>query len=138
MLEGLRWHPSDGAIRSPARALPVLGRYDTVVVGGGTGGAPAGIAAARAGARTLVIEYLHGLGGVGTLGRVAVYYHGNRAGFNIEVEEGVSAMAGDMTSRPGYKSDEFHQDFDIETKMECLFWFPIHPMPAKRQLVSRR
>jgi len=120
MLGGLRWHPSEGAVRSPASVLPVLGRYDTVVVGGGTGGAPAGIAAARAGARTLVIEYLHGLGGVGTLGRVAVYYHGNRAGFNIEVEKGVSAMAGDITSRSGYKSDEFHQDFDIETKMEWL------------------
>mgnify|MGYP000458774251 CR=1 FL=1 len=26
MLEGLRWHPSEGAIRSPARGLPVLGR----------------------------------------------------------------------------------------------------------------
>ena len=33
------------------------------------GGAPAGIAAARQGSRTLVVEYLHGLGGVGTMGR---------------------------------------------------------------------
>ena len=36
--------------------VPVIGEYDVVVVGGGTGGAPAGIGAGRQGARTLVIE----------------------------------------------------------------------------------
>ncbi len=111
-LEGLRWRPSEGAVRSPARALPVLARYDTVVVGGGTGGAAAGIGAARGGARTLVIEHLHGLGGVGTLGRIAVYYHGNKAGFNLEVEKGIADMTG---------SEEFRDRFfDIETKTEWL------------------
>ena len=45
----------------------MVGRYDVVVIGGGTGGAPAGIGAARQGAKTLVVEYLHGLGGVGTI-----------------------------------------------------------------------
>ena len=38
---------------------------DVVVVGGGTSGEPAAIGAARHGARTLVVEYQHGLGGVG-------------------------------------------------------------------------
>ena len=65
--------------------MPVLGRYDVVVIGGGTGGAPAGIGAARAGAKTLVVEYLHGLGGVGTMGAIAGYYWGNRVGFTATV-----------------------------------------------------
>ena len=65
----------------PERALPVLGEYDVVVIGGGTAGAPAGIAAARQGAKTLVVEYLHDLGGVGTAGAISNYYHGNRVGF---------------------------------------------------------
>ncbi len=71
-----------------ARGLPVLGRYDVVVIGGGTGGAPAGIGAARQGAKTLVVEYLHGLGGVSTLGAIAGYYWGNRVGFTATIPGG--------------------------------------------------
>jgi flavin-dependent dehydrogenase len=78
---------------SEARGLPVLGKYDVVVIGGGTGGAPAGIAAARQGAKTLVVEVLHGLGGVGTLGMIAKYYHGNRVGFSAEIDRGVGKGA---------------------------------------------
>ena len=92
-LTGLR--PTQAAVQritSPDRTLPVLGTYDVVVVGGGTGGAPAGIAAARAGARTLVLEYLHGLGGVGTMGMISRYYHGYRGGFTAEVDKGVAAL----------------------------------------------
>jgi hypothetical protein len=63
-----------------------------VVIGGGTGGAPAGIGAARADAKTLVVEYLHGLGGVGTLGMITRYYHGYRGGFTAEVDKGVKEV----------------------------------------------
>lgn len=42
--------------------------YDVVVVGGGTAGSIAGIAAARTGARTLLVEQYGSLGGVLTLG----------------------------------------------------------------------
>lgn len=90
-----------GAMAGRAGAdLPVLGEFDVVVAGGGTGGAPAAIAAARAGARVLVLESLHGLGGVGTLGCISVYYHGYRGGFTQEVTEALRAMAGDPAFRP--------------------------------------
>lgn len=95
---------------SEARALPVLGRYDVVVVGGGTGGAPAGIAAARQGARTLVIEYQYSLGGVGTLGLIGKYYYGYLKGFTEEVDQGVAALSGPY--RPADTS------WNVEVKME--------------------
>lgn len=87
LLAGFRPIPIPQTVPQPAAALPVLGRYDVVVVGGGTAGAPAGIAAARQGAKTLVIEYLHGLGGVGTLGMIGGFWYGNRVGFTADVPQ---------------------------------------------------
>ena len=79
-------------VDAPASPLPVLGEYDVVVVGGGTAGAPAGIGAGRRGAKTLLVEYLYGLGGVGTLGMIGKYWYGNRVGFTTEHDKGVEAL----------------------------------------------
>lgn len=49
-----------------SKSIPVYGDFDLVVVGSGSAGATATIAAARAGARTLVIEKLPFLGGTST------------------------------------------------------------------------
>ncbi|WP_460168421.1 FAD-dependent oxidoreductase [Thermostilla marina] len=84
-LQGLRPVGEFPTIPQETSALPVLGRYDVIVVGGGTGGAPAGIAAGRQGAKTLVVEYLSTLGGVGTAGAISSYYWGNRVGFTASV-----------------------------------------------------
>ena len=90
VLKGVRSRKQDlPAIKTQAHALPVIGKYDVVVIGGGTGGAPAGISAARGGAKTLVVEVLHGLGGVGTLGMISNYWHGNRVGFSKEIDKAV-------------------------------------------------
>jgi flavin-dependent dehydrogenase len=86
-LGGLRPVPLAPGIPESARPLPLLGYYDVVVVGGGTSGAAAGIGAARQGARTLVVEYLHGLGGVGTLGMIGKYWYGSRVGFADKVPQ---------------------------------------------------
>ncbi len=73
--------------------LPVLGEVDVLVAGGGTAGAPAAISAARQGAKTLVVEYLHGLGGTGTLGLIGRYWYGHRDGFTSEIDREVRHMA---------------------------------------------
>jgi hypothetical protein len=91
----MRVHPGAACVKAGDTVLAVLGRYDVVVVGGGTGGAPAGIAAARQGAKTLVVEYLHGLGGVGTLGLIGQYYYGYREGFTKEIDQGVAELSGE-------------------------------------------
>ncbi|MCH2209295.1 MAG: FAD-dependent oxidoreductase [Lentisphaerales bacterium] len=67
--------------------LPVLGRWDVVVVGCGTSGAPAALGAARAGAKTLAIEYMDELGGVGTAGMISTYWYGFRFGYTAEVDK---------------------------------------------------
>lgn len=84
-LEGARPKQKGRTVAQAERALPVIGTYDVVVIGGGTAGAPAGISAARRGAKTLVVEYQHMLGGVGTAGLISKYYWGNRIGFTATI-----------------------------------------------------
>jgi flavin-dependent dehydrogenase len=89
-LDGVRPALESPTIHQDADSLDVLGRWDVVVVGGGTAGAPAAIAAARQGAKTLVIEQLSALGGVGTAGAISTYCAGNRVGFTAQVGGGNS------------------------------------------------
>ena len=89
LLEGIRpYEESLGIIKEPSLNIPIVASYDVVVVGGGTTGAPAAIAAARAGAKTLVVEALHDLGGVGTLGSISGYYWSKIVGFSEEISGG--------------------------------------------------
>ena len=83
-------------------SIPEIGETDVFVVGGGTGGAPAAIGAARelygqgsSLVRTKVIcaENLNMLGGVMLVGRIGRYWYGNRVGFTREVDEGHRDMA---------------------------------------------
>lgn len=104
--------------------LPVLGDYDVVVAGGGTGGAPAAIAAARAGAKTLCLETTHGLGGVGTLGFISSYYHGYREGFTREVTEALAQLNGPTFNRTSWNPEHKAEWFRAELrKAGGQVWF---------------
>lgn len=93
----------------PASAFAAVEGVDVLVVGGGTGGAPAGLSAARSGAKTLLAEYLSGLGGVGTLGLIGKYWFGVREGFTAEVDAGAAALA-----TRAFKEGSW----DVEAKMQ--------------------
>jgi hypothetical protein len=113
LLGGIRPSLSQGTIQSEPTVLPVLGNYDVIVMGGGTAGAPAAVGAARHGAKTIVIEYLHGLGGIGTLGMVGRYYHGYRKGYTNEVDLGVKAI-GEGNVRQKKRLEEWVFDWKTE------------------------
>lgn len=56
-----------------ARTIPLDDSWDVVVIGGGPAGCTAAVAAAREGARTLLIESTGALGGMGTSGLVPAW-----------------------------------------------------------------
>ncbi len=60
-------------ITEPQRELPVRHCCDVLVAGGGIAGIAAALAAARTGARVILLEKEWVLGGLGTLGLVTVY-----------------------------------------------------------------
>ncbi|HRU05926.1 MAG TPA: FAD-dependent oxidoreductase [Candidatus Brocadiia bacterium] len=63
---------SGNGVVEPSRVLPLDGEYDVIVAGGGMAGCGAGIAAARAGCKTLIIERESALGGLATVGLVNI------------------------------------------------------------------
>ena len=60
-------------LTEPARVLPVIDDCDVLVCGGGVAGIAAALAAARTGARTVLLEREFLLGGLATLGLVTIY-----------------------------------------------------------------
>lgn len=97
---GLTYLPSDSRVSScpsvvmakEVRPLLLDLSADVCVVGAGTAGAPATIAAARGGARTIAVEAACGMGGLGTLGMIGYYWYGTLCGFTKEFESEVSVL----------------------------------------------
>jgi glycine/D-amino acid oxidase-like deaminating enzyme len=90
------------AIREAARETPVRAHVDVLVAGGGLGGISAAMAAARAGAKTLLVERNGFLGGVATAGMCCsifnCYYTADRrlgiTGNTVEVADALAQAAG--------------------------------------------
>lgn len=71
------------------REIPVLDDVDVLVVGGGPAGIGAAIAAARLGAKTLIVEQFNCLGGVATSGG-----HNHYSQFNAWADPSVQVVGG--------------------------------------------
>jgi glycine/D-amino acid oxidase-like deaminating enzyme len=109
---------------------PVFGEYDVVVAGGGASGLIAAVSAARAGARTLLIEHSACLGGTATYGLVAQWL----GFFNREtrVVGGLAYELAEQVCRLG-GSDGFNRYTlaEASTSPIPLLNFPFNPETLK-------
>ncbi|OGG53583.1 MAG: hypothetical protein A3F84_02690 [Candidatus Handelsmanbacteria bacterium RIFCSPLOWO2_12_FULL_64_10] len=81
-------------IREPAREVPVMAEADVLVVGGGTAGLPAAVAAARAGADVLLVERYGYVGGASSGGLVITLPEDRQGAYTRELEERLVACGG--------------------------------------------
>jgi hypothetical protein len=111
----------EGFISEPVRQTKIVYNVDVVVVGGGTAGAVAALAAARTGASTVLIEKFGTVGGHPTVGRMSVIrthwlneeYRPTKGGFMVEILDRLCkaggtpypSMAVAFTGRGAYPSD---------------------------------
>jgi NADPH-dependent 2,4-dienoyl-CoA reductase/sulfur reductase-like enzyme len=81
----------DGKVVQPERPLAIMHETDVLVVGGGPAGFAAAVAAARAGAKTALVERYGYLGGLWTGGLVLLVYptHATENGVLTKVVRGV-------------------------------------------------
>jgi len=81
-------------ITEPAREIPVIDEADVLVVGGGTAGLPAAIAAGRQGANVLLLERYGHVGGASTGGLVITLPDDRQGVITRELEQRLLAVGG--------------------------------------------
>lgn len=116
--------PSSSAEAAPTECRfpapeTTLAATDVLVAGAGTAGAIAGIAAAREGARTLVIDSAQYPGGIGTGAGICGYFHGATGGLQSEIDVRVRAMSELLSGLPhGLKG--WHHEAKKIVLLQCL------------------
>ena len=96
-----------GEILEPPRTTPIALQADVVVVGGGPAGIAAAVAAARAGARALLVERYGFLGGAGTAAGVTNFcgLYAVREGQPFRVVRGIASELTEALARIGAAVD---------------------------------
>jgi ribulose 1,5-bisphosphate synthetase/thiazole synthase len=95
-------------VREAPRMTPVRDRVQVLVVGGGPAGVGAALAAAREGARTMLVERHGMLGGMWTAGLVNPFFEAERNGWIV------SDLVNRLKARGAWRTWNFSHTFDPE------------------------
>lgn len=111
-------------ITIPESKVPVVDEVEVLVAGGGPAGFAAGVAAARNGARTLIVEQFNCLGGLGTAGLVGPFMKtvGADGGIFKEILDRMTQMGGADGYRFEVESFKYAaQEIAMEAGAKLLF-----------------
>ncbi|QNK59991.1 FAD-dependent oxidoreductase [Paenibacillus sp. PAMC21692] len=92
---------------------------DVLIAGGGTAGCSAAIAAAREGARTVLLDMDDGVGGVAVRANVSDYHFGSRGGLQNEVDRRVKARQNILGGREAISHPEAKRSVYGELLSDC-------------------
>lgn len=92
-------------------AVSFAEEYDVIVVGLGTAGAIAAIAAAQRGCSVLGLESLHCMGGTHTAGAIQNYYFGSKGGIYETLDEQIRQVEHDGYTAWGGTNGELKKYF---------------------------
>lgn len=109
-------------VTEPARQTPIAAEADVVVCGGGPGGVPAAIAAARHGAKVVLIERYGFMGGLATAGLVSPILAHKAHAADFAIVEGIlREMAERMHALGGAPTwDATLKEWGINFDAECM------------------
>jgi len=130
---GDRTQPAN-TVREPERHTPIVATADVVVCGGGPAGFIAALAAARNGARTVLVERLGFLGGAATGGFVGPISNFNNsrgdriiAGIPLEFVEAMATQGGAIVNQSG-GNVPFDPEIYKRVSMRMVSDAPIHTL----------
>jgi len=121
-------------IREPAREIPVAAECDVAVLGGGPGGLMAAIAAARSGAKTLLVEQYGFLGGMATAGLMTSFngFRNERPPNHVQTVRGLAQELVDrLLDVGGACACTAHGHFGELTRGECPYAVSFDPEVLK-------
>lgn len=126
-------------IREAPRQTPVMEMCDVAVVGGGIAGIAAALSAARAGAKTILLEQQYALGGLATLGLVAIYLplcDGNGRQVSFGIAEELIRLSVALEGKNVIADWKAGQLTGKTSRLECTYNPNIMALEAERLLIE--
>lgn len=124
-------------IQEAPRSTEIIESCDVAVVGGGIAGIAAALSAARAGAKTILLEQQYMLGGLATIGLVTIYLplcDGNGQQVSFGIAEELLQLSVKLEGKDVIASWKAQRHSAVNRRLECTYNPNLMALEAERLL----